>query len=119
MTIPGTPGKHNSPGTPGETISIKSARSISNVDWVSKSGPEAKIAKMKDGTTHLAYKPGNAVDLDTGAVVAAELHPADRATARRFPRPWRRPRQISRWSMRHRGGGPGRMRRTRLRQPGN
>ena len=32
---------------------------------------------MKDGTTHLAYKPGHAVDLDTGAVVAAELHPAD------------------------------------------
>ena len=38
---------------------------------------EAKIAKMKDGTTHLAYKPEHAVDLDTGAVVAAELHPAD------------------------------------------
>ena len=46
-------------------------------DWVSKSDPEAKIAKMKDGTTHLAYKPEHAVDLDTGAVVAAELHPAD------------------------------------------
>ena len=44
---------------------------------VSKSDPEAKIAKMKDGTTHLAYKPEHAVDLDTGAVVAAELHPAD------------------------------------------
>ena len=25
---------------------------------------------MKDGTTHLAYKPEHAVDLDTGAVVA-------------------------------------------------
>ncbi|HOT83014.1 MAG TPA: transposase, partial [Candidatus Defluviicoccus seviourii] len=32
---------------------------------------------MKDGTTHLAYKPASAVDLDTGAVVAAEIHPAD------------------------------------------
>ena len=32
---------------------------------------------MKDGTTHLAYKPEHAVDLDTGATVAAELHPAD------------------------------------------
>ena len=42
--------------------------------------PEAKIAKMKDGTTHLAYKPEHAVDLDTGAVVAAELPPADEAT---------------------------------------
>jgi hypothetical protein len=29
---------------------------------------------MKDGTTHLAYKPEHAVDLDTGAVVAAELY---------------------------------------------
>ena len=35
--------------------------------------PRGKIAKMKDGTTHLAYKPEHAVDLDTGAVVAAEL----------------------------------------------
>ena len=33
--------------------------------------------RLKDGTTHLAYKPEHAVDLDTGAVVAAELHPAD------------------------------------------
>jgi hypothetical protein len=32
---------------------------------------------MKDGTTHLAYKPEHAVDLDTGAVVVTELHPAD------------------------------------------
>ena len=52
-------------------------KKLSNTDWVSKSDPEAKIAKMKDGTTHLAYKPEHAVDLDTGAVVAAELHPAD------------------------------------------
>ena len=55
----------------------RKGKKLSNTDWVSKSDPEAKIAKMKDGTTHLAYKPGHAVDLDTGAVVAAELHPAD------------------------------------------
>ena len=53
-------------------------KKLSNQDWVSKSDPEAKIAKMKDGTTHLAYKPEHAVDLDTGAVVAAEVDPADR-----------------------------------------
>ena len=52
-------------------------KKLSNQDWVSNSDPEARIAKMKDGTTHLAYKPEHAVDLDTGAVVAAELHPAD------------------------------------------
>ena len=55
----------------------RKGKKLSNTDWVSKSGPEAKIAKMQDGTTHLAYKPEHAVDLDTGAVVAAELHPAD------------------------------------------
>ena len=32
---------------------------------------------MKDGRTHLAYKPEHAVDLDTGIIVAAALHPAD------------------------------------------
>jgi transposase len=56
----------------------RKGKKLSNADWVSKTDSEAKIAKMKDGTTHLAYKPEHAVDLDTGAVIAAELHPADR-----------------------------------------
>src|SRR5512134_1922066 len=55
----------------------RKGKKLSNADWVSKTDPDAKIAKMKDGTTHLAYKPEHAVDLDTGAVVAAETHPAD------------------------------------------
>ena len=55
----------------------RKGKKLSNEDWVSKSDPEARIARMKDGTSHLAYKPEHAVDLDTGAVVAAELHPAD------------------------------------------
>lgn len=33
---------------------------------------------MKDGRTHLAYKPEHAVDLDTSAVAAAKMHPAER-----------------------------------------
>ena len=40
---------------------------------------------MKDGTTHLAYKPEHAV-LDTGAVVAAELHPADEGDTTTLPK---------------------------------
>ncbi len=55
----------------------RKGKKLSNQDWVSRSDPEARVARMKDGTTHLAYKPEHAVDLDTGAVVAAELHPAD------------------------------------------
>src|SRR5512134_1395952 len=55
----------------------RKGKKLPNADWVSRTDPDAKIAKMKDGTTHLAYKPEHAVDLDTGAVVAAEIHPAD------------------------------------------
>jgi hypothetical protein len=55
----------------------RKGKKLSNEDWVSKTDGDAKIARMKDGTTHLAYKPEHAVDLDTGAVVAAEVHPAD------------------------------------------
>jgi transposase len=71
--------------TTEELVRLDRARrgkKLSNEDWVSRSDPEAKIAKMKDGTTHLAYKPEHAVDLDTGAVVAAELHPADEGDTR-------------------------------------
>ena len=31
-----------------------------------RTDPEAKIAKMKNGTTHLAYKPEHGVDLGHG-----------------------------------------------------
>jgi transposase/osmotically-inducible protein OsmY len=55
----------------------RKGKKLSNEDWVSPTDPEARIARMKDGTTHLAYKPEHAVDLDSGAVVAAEIHLAD------------------------------------------
>jgi transposase len=55
----------------------RKGKTLSNADWKSPTDPDAKIARMKDGTTHLAYKPEHAVDLDTGVVVAAPLHPAD------------------------------------------
>src|SRR6202795_3177021 len=55
----------------------RTGKKLSNEEWTSKTDPEAKIAKMKDGRTHLAYKPEHAVDLDTGVIVAAALHPAD------------------------------------------
>jgi len=56
----------------------RKGKSLSNADWESPTDPDARIAKMKDGTTHLAYKPEHAVDLDTGVVVAAPIHPADK-----------------------------------------
>jgi transposase len=35
--------------------------------------PEAQITKMKDGTTHLAYKAEHVVDLDSDLILAAEI----------------------------------------------
>ena len=50
----------------------------SNQEWSSPSDPDAKIAKMKDGRTHLAHKAEHAVDLDTGATLAVTVQGADR-----------------------------------------
>ncbi|MGH7099260.1 MAG: transposase [Stellaceae bacterium] len=55
----------------------RKGKTLSNAEWTSKTDPEARIAKLKDGRTHLAYKPGHAADLDTGVIVAATIHPAD------------------------------------------
>ena len=55
----------------------RKGKKLSNEDWASPTDPDARIARMKDGTTHLAYKPEHAVDLDTGVIVAAPIHPAD------------------------------------------
>jgi transposase len=49
----------------------------SNDDWENPSDPDAKITKMKDGTTHLAHKQEHAVDMDSGAVLAVSIQPAD------------------------------------------
>jgi transposase len=56
----------------------KRKNKASNDDWQSPSDPDARIAKMKDGRTHLAHKAEHAVDMDTQAVVAVTLQPADR-----------------------------------------
>ena len=45
----------------------RKGKKLSNKDWTSPTDPDAKIARMKDGTTHLAYKPEHAVDLDTAS----------------------------------------------------
>lgn len=55
----------------------KRKKSLSNRDWVNPHDREARITKMKDGRTHLAYKAEHAVDLDTGAVVAVTVQAAD------------------------------------------
>src|SRR5262249_27026072 len=49
--------------------------------WQSPADPDSRIAKMKDGTTHLAYKAEHTVDLGSGFVLAAAVHTADQGDA--------------------------------------
>jgi len=55
----------------------KRAHKGSNEDWEHPHDPDARIAKMKDGRTHLAHKVEHAVDFSSGAVVAVTVQPAD------------------------------------------
>lgn len=55
-------------------IDRKRPKKGSNKEWVHPLEPDADIAKMKDGRTHLAHKQEHAVDMDTGAVVSVTLH---------------------------------------------
>ena len=52
----------------------KRAKKMSNEDWVSPSDAEAEITRLKDGRTALAFKVENAVDMETGAIVAVTTH---------------------------------------------
>jgi len=52
-------------------------RKTSNQEWVNPYDRDAKVAKAKDGATDMLYKPENIVDLDTGAILGAEVRRAD------------------------------------------
>jgi transposase len=56
----------------------KRKKRTSNKEWKSPVDEDARVAKMKDGRTHLAHKAEHAVDLDSGAVVAVTLQAVDK-----------------------------------------
>ena len=63
----------------------KRKKETSNEDWKNPIDEEAEITKLKDGRTALAYKAEDAVDMETGAIVAVTTHggaAADTATVR-------------------------------------
>ena len=51
----------------------------SNQEWENPHDPDAKIGRTKDGATDMIYKPEAVVDLDTGAIVQAQVQPGDEA----------------------------------------
>ena len=54
-------------------------RRTSNKDWKNPHDPDAKIGRTKDGACDMIYKPEVVSDLESGAIVAAEVLPGDQA----------------------------------------
>ena len=57
----------------------REGKKTSNEDWESPTDADARIVRLKDGRTRLGYKAEHVVDLETGAIVGAELYGADQA----------------------------------------
>ena len=60
-------------------------KKVSNEQWASPTDPDSRIAKMKDGRTHLAYKAEHAVDVVSEAIVATTVTYADKADPQSAP----------------------------------
>src|SRR5215472_8004945 len=78
-----TEGMENADAAALRRMDRKRAKKMSNEDWKSAADDEAEITRLKDGRTGLAYKAENAVDMESGAIVAVTTHggaEADTAT---------------------------------------
>ena len=64
----------------------RKGKKVSNDDWHNPHDPDARIAKMKDGTTHLAYKAEHAVDLKSEAIVEVNVASADKGDSQTAPK---------------------------------
>lgn len=52
-------------------------KKVPNTEWESETDADSRIMKMKDGTTHLAYKAEHVVDVKTDLVLGVTVHPGD------------------------------------------
>ena len=59
----------------------KRKKKTSNKEWKSSTDEDSRVAKMKDGRTHLAYKAEHAVDLESEVIVGAVVYGADAGDA--------------------------------------
>lgn len=55
----------------------RAGKKMSNAQWRNPHDPDAKIGRTKDGATDMVYLPEHTVDLDTGAIVQAQVLPGD------------------------------------------
>lgn len=58
---------------------------VSNEQWESPIDPDSRIARMKDGRTHLAYKAEHAVNVVSEAIVATTVTFADKSDPQSAP----------------------------------
>ena len=54
-------------------------RKTSNDDWQNPHDPEAKVGRTKDGACDMVYKPEHISDLESGAIIHAEVRAGDAA----------------------------------------
>lgn len=52
-------------------------RKTSNQEWYNPHDPAAKVGRTKDGACDMVYKPEHVTDLETGAIIRAEVRPGD------------------------------------------
>jgi transposase len=57
----------------------RTGRKTSNEDWMNPHDPEAKVGKTKHGATDMIYKPEHVSDLESGAIVEADVRAGDTA----------------------------------------
>ena len=55
----------------------RKGRKTSNEDWFNPNYPEAKVGRTKDGACDMVYQPEHLTDLETGAIIRAEVRPGD------------------------------------------
>jgi len=63
----------------GRKFDRKRPKKMSHAEWENPAEPEAKIGPKKDGATDMIYRPEVVADLDTGAIVGAEILPGNQA----------------------------------------
>jgi transposase len=57
----------------------KRKKKVSNEEWVNPHDPDAKIGPTKQGNYRMVYKPEHLVDMETGAILDAQVQPGDMA----------------------------------------
>jgi transposase len=59
-------------------------KKMSNAQWHNPHDPDAKIGRTKDGATDMVYLPEHTVDLETGAIVQAQVLAGDHRDSEEF-----------------------------------